>query len=242
MILAAGEGTRLRPLTLKTPKALIPIGGISLVEHTLCWLRTHGIDEVAINLYHLGNKIVDSLGDGSQFGIKIHYSQEERLLGSAGGVKKMEHIFDSTFVIVYGDVLTYFDLTSMIRFHKQKKSMVTMVLSSVSNPWEKGIVQLNDDGKILNFVEKPANELGLGNLANGGIYVIEREIVDHIPANCTCDFGHDILPTIMELGMPMYGYVLKNTGYLLDIGNLQNYEQANRDVDMDSRLTILSRQ
>jgi NDP-sugar pyrophosphorylase family protein len=111
MILAAGEGTRLRPFTFETPKVLLPVGGRPLIEYSLSWLRSHGIREVAINLYHLGNNIIDSLGDGSRFGMEIVYSPEETLFGTAGGVKRMERFFNDTFVVVYGDNFTNFNLT-----------------------------------------------------------------------------------------------------------------------------------
>ena len=120
MILAAGEGTRLRPLTLKIPKVLLPVGEAPLIEHTLSWINNYGISEVAINLYHLGEKIKDFLGDGSRLEMSITYSPEENLLETAGGVKRMEPFFTDTFVVVYGDVLTSFDLDDMVSFHRTK--------------------------------------------------------------------------------------------------------------------------
>ena len=152
MILAAGEGTRLRPLTLETPKALLPIRGRPLIEHQLFWLNHHGIREVAINLYHLGNKIKDHLGDGSRFGMKICYSPEETLLGTAGGVKRIEHFFNDTFVVVYGDILTDFDLSDMVKFHREKKAVATLAIFEAPNPWEVGVVELNKEGRILSLL------------------------------------------------------------------------------------------
>jgi len=149
MILAAGEGTRLRPLTLETPKVLLPVGGRPLIEHTLAWLRSHGIREIAINLYHLGDKIKDFLGDGSHFGVKISYSEEEKLLGTAGGAKRMAHLLlpnpqspipspqsptPSPFVVIYGDVLTNFNLTAMLQFHREKSALATLALFRVPSP------------------------------------------------------------------------------------------------------------
>jgi NDP-sugar pyrophosphorylase family protein len=230
MILAAGEGTRLYPLTLETPKVLLPIGGTPLIQHTLPWLKSHGIKEVAINLHHLGDKIRDSLGDGSQFGLKIHYSPEETLLGTAGGVKRMEHFFDSTFVVIYGDMFTYLDLSAMIRLHHEKKAIATIAVTEVSTPWEFGIVQIRENNKIISFIEKPPKGTQLGNMASGGIYVLQREVLDFIPSQGFYDFAYDVFPRLLEHNLPIYGYVLNPDNYMIDIGTDGKYKQANEDV------------
>lgn len=230
MILAAGEGTRLRPLTLETPKVLLPIGGVPLIEHTLTWLKRHSVSEVAINLYHLGEKIKDFLGDGSRFGMKISYSLEEALLGTAGGVKRTEHFFDGTFVVVCGDIITDFDLSAMVRFHTVKNSLATVALLRVPNPWDVGIAKINEEGRILSFVEKPARGSETGNLGSGGVYIFEREIFDYMPDRSFSDFAYDIFPKLIELELPVYGYVLKLEDYLTDIGTIEKYWKANEDV------------
>jgi len=230
MILAAGEGTRLRPLTLETPKVLLAVGEKPLIRYTLSWLKSHGITELAINLCHLGNEIKNLLGDGSRFGINISYSFEETLLGTAGGVKRMEHFFDDTFVVIYGDILTDFNLKEMIRFHQERKAVATLALLKVPNPWEVGIVEVDKEGRILSFVEKPPRGSETGNLASGAIYVLEREILDYIPAKGASDFAYDILPKLIKLGLPVYGYILQPEDYLIDIGTIEKYQQANQDV------------
>jgi len=231
MILAAGEGTRLRPLTLETPKVLLPIGWEPLICHTLAWLKRHGISEVAINLYHLGERIRDFLGDGCRFGVKISYSQEETILGTAGGVKRMEEFFDGAFVVVYGDVLTDLDLCAMIAFHQDKKALATLALFEAPNPSEIGIVQLNKEDKVLSFVEKPPRDAGPGSLANSGIYVLEKQVLDYIPAQVFCDFAYDIFPRLIEAHLPIYGYTLDSQNYLIDIGTPEKYRKANQDVE-----------
>lgn len=232
MLLAAGEGTRLRPLTLETPKALLPVGERPLIELQLSWLKHHGIQEVVINLYHLGDKVRDFLGDGSRFGVKISYSLEEKLLGTAGGVKKMDHFFDSTFVVVYADVFTDFNLSAMVKFHRQKKAAATLVIFEASNPREVGIVKMSPEGQILSFVEKPKTaNLELQSLASGGVYVLEKKVLNHIPAQGFSDFATDIFPKLIELGFPIYGYVLKPQDYLIDIGTIEKYRQASDDVE-----------
>ncbi len=230
MILAAGEGTRLRPLTLKVPKALLPVGGVPLIERTLLWLKSHGISEVAINLHHLGERIKDFLGDGSRFGVKIAYSPEETLLGTAGGVKRMEHFFDDTFVVVYGDIITDFNLSAMTSFHGQKKAIATLVLHRVPNPWEVGVVEINENGKLLSFVEKPSRGSEPGNLSSGGVYILEKEALDYVPSEGFCDFAYDVFPKIIDFGLPIYGYCSNYGDYLMDIGTLEKYYQANEDI------------
>lgn len=231
MLLAAGEGTRLRPLTLEMPKVLLPIGGQPLIEYQLSWLKHHGIQEVAINLYHMGNKVKDFLGDGSRFGMKIFYSTEENLLGTAGGVKRMEHFFHSTFAVVYADVLTNFNLSAMGKFHQEKKAAATLVIFEAPNPTEVGVVEMSPEGRILSFVEKPkAANLELQSLASGGVYVLEKEVLNYIPSQGFSDFAYDIFPKLLELSLPIYGYALKSQDYLIDIGTIEKYNQANKDV------------
>lgn len=230
MILAAGEGTRLRPLTQQTPKALLPIQGIHLILYILSWLKGYGIRQVAINIHHLGDQIQGCLGNGSEFGMEIYYSCESELLGTAGGVKKMADFFDSAFVVIHGDMLVNFDLAAMIKSHREKQAMATMVLIEVSNPWEYGIVQLGKGGRIISFVEKPPKGTQPGNLSNGGIYVLEREVLDYVPPQGFCDFAYDVFPKLIELGLPVYGYALGTDDYLIDIGTMSKYQKANEDV------------
>jgi len=230
MVLAAGEGIRLRPLTLETPKLLLPLGEAPLICHILAWLKSYGICEVAINLHHLGDKIKEFLGDGTLYGLKIVYSPEEALLGTAGGVKRMESFFDGPFVVVYGDMLIDFDLSAMIRFHKNHKAMATLALFETSKPWEVGIVQVNGDGRVVSLVEKPEKGNELGNLANGGIYVLEKEVFEHIPEHGFCDFGYEVFPRLIKTGLPIYGYVLGPQDYLIDIGTPEKYNLANSNL------------
>jgi len=235
MILAAGEGIRLRPLTLETPKVLLPVGDFPLVEYTLAWLKSHAISEVAINLYHLGKKIRDCLGDGSRFGMNIVYSQEEMLLGTAGGVKRMEHIFDGTFVVLYGDNLTDFDLSAMVEFHLDKKAVATLAVFKSSDLSEVGMVKMDRNGRILELVEKPKTIVLTSKSssvsANGGIYILEKEIFNHIPSGSFSDFAYDIFPKLLASGVPVYGYQLRPEDYFLDIGTIERYKKSNMDME-----------
>lgn len=230
MILAAGEGTRLRPLTEEVPKVLLPVGGLPLIEHILIWLRHHGISKIAVNLYHLGKKIRGFLGDGSQLEVNICYSAEDSLLGTAGSVKRMEHFFDSTFVVVYGDILTNFDLSKMIQFHRKQGAIATIAIMRVANQEGVGIVKMDEERRIISFVEKPTGDLLMSDLGNGGVYVLESEIFSNIRGEGFSDFACDVFPKLIELGLPFYGYVLNPDDYLIDIGTIEKYHAANNDV------------
>jgi len=231
MILAAGEGTRLRPLTLKTPKVLLPVGGIPLICHILNWLRRHGITQIAMNLHHLGDRIREFLGDGSRFAVRVIYSPEETLLGTAGGVRRMEGFFDETFVVVYGDVLADLDLRRVIGFHRDKNAVATLAAVEMSDPQGVGVMRVREDSRVIDFAEKPSTGAPRGNLVNGGIYVLEREVLEWIPRQGYCDFAYDVFPHLLDAGLPVCAYVLGSQDYLIDIGTPDKYRQANEDID-----------
>jgi len=229
IILAAGEGIRLRPLTLENPKVLLPVEGVPLICHTLTWLRSHGISQVAINLYHLGQKIRDFLGDGSRFGMKIVYSEEEKPLGTAGGVKRMADGFRGTFVVVYGDVLTNLDLGAMVQFHARAGGIATIAVQEVQDATGKGVARLGEEGRIQSFVEKPTSSSKSQCLINTGVYLLEPAIMEHIQPGFS-DFGVDVFPRLLAGGVPVYGWRLRPWEYLIDIGTPEAYRQANEDM------------
>ena len=230
MILAAGEGTRLRPLSLSLPKVLAPLNGAPLLQFTLEWLKRHGVRQVAINLCHLGPKILDFCSDGSRFDLRITYSWEEAPLGTAGGVKKIAGFFDQAFIVVYGDVLTNLDLSRMMRWHKLKRGVATIAAHKVVNPWQSGVVSLNRHGQIVEFVEKPRLEAEPECLVNGGVYILEKSILNYIPDDGYCDFGYDVFPMLISSGIPIYAYILGDEEYLIDIGDWEHYGQAINDL------------
>lgn len=239
MILAAGLGTRLRPLTLEVPKVLVPVGGVPLLERTLAWLRRYGIEEVAINLHHLGEKVVDYLGDGSRFGMTVMYSWEDELLGTAGGVKKVEYFFDDTFVVVYGDVLTNLDLGAMVRLHTLRNAVATLALTPLRDGERAGVVWVNEDGRATKFVEKPGARVvadpDAKAFANGGVYVLKKQVLEKVPPCFFGDFGYDVFPKIISNGFAVYGYVLGPSEYLVDIGTPEGYREANKTTEMGGR-------
>jgi NDP-sugar pyrophosphorylase family protein len=234
MILAAGEGRRLRPLTDYLPKPMLPVAGRPLMEHTIIHLRDCGITDLAINLHHLPAAVMDYFGDGSRWGVKLRYSVEERLLGSAGGVKRLHSFFDETFLVYYGDVFTWADLRPMIALHRQSEVLATMGLYRVSDPWNRGIARLDDTQAVVEFVEKPPRDQVFSNLANAGIYVLEPEVLDRIPAGQVWDFGRDVFPGMLADGIRTAGYVIEDP--VIDIGLPVKYEEANLIASMKMSL------
>jgi len=228
MILAAGEGTRLRPLTLTTPKPMLAVQGKPTLEWILLWLRSYGIREAAINLSYKPEVIHAYFGEGSRFDIRLVYSLEEQIMGTAGGAKRLERFLDEPFVLVYGDVLTDLDLNALIAFHQAQPAgaRVTLSLYHVPNPTECGIVRLDVGGRIQEFVEKPPAHAVFSDLANAGVLILEPEILEYIPAETYYDFSHDLFPRLLAQGIPLYGWVLPEENYLIDIGSHEKYAQV----------------
>lgn len=231
MVLAAGKGTRLGIIGKAVPKVLLPIGGTPIIEHTFSWLKKHGVDQVALNVNHNGEQIINWIGDGARFGMQVSYSYEDTLMGTAGGVKKMEHFFDGTFAVVYGDILVDFDLAEMVRFHKEKNAAATLALFQAPDPREVGIVETDEEGRIFNFIEKPKSLPSAPCLANAAVYILEKEVFSLIPCDEFCDFGFHVFPKLLQAGLPLYGYALKSEEYFMDIGTPEKYLQANRDME-----------
>ncbi len=231
MILAAGEGTRLRPLTLTRPKPMLPIAGKPVLEHSIAWLRAYGVDHIVINLHHQPAAVTEYFGDGARLGIDLTYSIEPVILGTAGGVKNVARLFDDTFVIVYGDVLTDFDLKRLVDDHQARPgtNRLTMSLYCVPNPTECGIVALDDAKRIVRFVEKPRREDVFSDLASAGVLVIDPALLDLIPEQTFYDFGHDLFPRLLDGHADVYGWPLPDDAYLIDVGTPDKLEQARRE-------------
>ena len=228
MILAAGEGTRLRPLTASLPKPMVPIVGTPLLERTLTWLAGEGITEAAINLYHRPQSIPDYFG--AEFaGIRLHYFFEDTLRGTAGGVKAAQSVLqDAPFFVIYGDNLIAADLRRLTAFHAAHGGIGTLALFEHPNPSAAGIVGLGADHRIRRFVEKPPAGQVFSSLANAGVYVLDTAIFDAIPAEAPADFGRDIFPALLAQGKALYGTPLG--GYLQDTGTPAAYRQASFDL------------
>jgi mannose-1-phosphate guanylyltransferase/phosphomannomutase len=228
VVMAGGEGTRLRPLTSNQPKPMVPIVGKPCMEHILELLRQHGLTQVIVTVAFLPQAIRSYFGDGESLGLEITYSVEESPLGTAGSVKLAGNLLDETFVVISGDALCDIDLTSLIDFHREKGAAVTIGLKSVDNPLEFGIVVTDEDGRVERFLEKPSWGQVFSDTINTGIYVLEPEVLKHVPTDRPYDFSKELFPLLLEMGRPIYGKVCE--GYWQDIGNLDQYRQANFDA------------
>ncbi len=223
-LLAAGKGTRLRPLTLHTPKCLVPVGGRPLIEYWFDLFEIHGIDEILINTSHLAGKVRDYIAENSR-GIKIKLTFEETLLGSGGTIKKNWDFVsaEESFFIFYADNLTNIDLDKMAGFHDEKKMDVTLALFKVPNPRECGIVELDEDSTVVSFAEKPENPVS--DTAFAGIMLSTRALAGFFPDKDIFDLGYDVLP---RLAGRAAGYITGD--YLLDIGTREKLHRAEEDI------------
>jgi NDP-sugar pyrophosphorylase family protein len=226
MVLAAGKGTRLRPLTFDIPKVMVPIQGRPLLEHTFEWLRAHGITQIAVNLHHMPEIVTGYFGDGARLGVRLTYSVETDIRGTAGGVKALEDFLDERFVLVYGDVLTDLDLAALITFHRMRMDgpHLTMALYRVPDPTRCGIVSISPEYRIERFVEKPSPDAAFSNLASAGVLILDPEAVAMIPDDKAYDFGRDIFPRYLHRDFPMFGWELPESARLIDVGSPGRYE------------------
>jgi mannose-1-phosphate guanylyltransferase len=206
MILAAGRGERLRPLTDRIPKCMLPVAGRPILEHTIGWLARYGVAEIVINLCHLPHVVMNYLGDGSRWGVHITYSLEKQALGTAGGVKRVAGFFDGPFLVWYGDNLSSCRLERLWQFHQDTGGMATIALHHRDDPTQSGIVGLNDEGRITRFLEKPRPEQVFSHWVSAGIFVLEPCVLEAIPAQGASDFGRDIFPALLARGLALYGY------------------------------------
>ncbi|HEY0613365.1 MAG TPA: NDP-sugar synthase [Candidatus Elarobacter sp.] len=229
MILAGGMSTRLYPLTKQVPKPIVPVAGEPISGHVMRWLASFGYDEVAINVFYLADLVERTFGDGSRYGVTLHYLRERELTGSAGALKQMEGWFDSAFVVVGCDDLTNADLASLVRFHKQRGALATIGLVEADEVDQYGVVILDGEGRITGFQEKPAKGTEKSKLANTGIYVFEPAIFERIPANTFYDFGKQVFPELLRDGLPFYAMELEGA-YWRDIGTPDEYRRASEDV------------
>ncbi|MBF2002764.1 MAG: NDP-sugar synthase [Synechococcales cyanobacterium C42_A2020_086] len=242
MILAAGKGTRVRPITYTIPKPMIPILQKPVMEFLLELLRQHGFTEIMVNVSHLANEIESYFRDGQRFGVQIGYSFEGRIvdgelvgeaLGSAGGMRRIQDFypfFNDTFVVLCGDALIDLNLTEAVKQHREKGAIATIVTKTV--PREEvssyGVVVMDESGRIKAFQEKPSVEEALSTNINTGIYIFEPEIFDYIPSGVEYDIGGQLFPKLVEMGAPFYGISMDFEW--VDIGKVPDYWQAIRDV------------
>ncbi len=229
MIMAAGLGTRLLPLTELIAKPMVPILNRPVMEHILRLLRRHGISEVAANLHHHPQAIQEYFGDGSRYGLHLHYNVEPELLGTAGGVGACrDALGEGTFVVVSGDALTDVDLASLVAAHKRSGGIATIAVKQVEDPSLYGVVVHDRDGRVTGFQEKPAREEARSVLCNCGIYAFEPRIFDYIPAGVFVDFALHVFPALLSAGDPFHIWRLDS--YWNDVGNIDQYRIGNFDA------------
>jgi len=229
MILAAGVGSRLDPLTRNVPKPLVPILNRPVMEYLVDLLKRHGFTEIMVNLHYLGDHIENYFGNGEKWGVKIHWSREDKLWGDAGSVKRVEEFFQNEpFLVIGGDDLTDMDLSRLLKTHKDKGALATIALSLVDDPSEYGIVLMNEDGRITRFLEKPKGEVIFSNTANTGVYIFQPEIFELIPRGVFYLFGKQVFPRLLDQHLPLFGHL--TAAYWKDVGNLKVYQQTHKDV------------
>lgn len=199
------------------------------MEYLVELLKMHGFDEIMVNLHYLGDQIEQYFGDGTQWGVRIQWSREDRLWGDAGSLKRVEEFFkDDTFLVIGGDDLTDMNLTKLVKTHRDKGALATIALSLVDDPSEYGIVLMSEDSRITRFLEKPKGEVIFSNTANTGVYVFQPEIFDRIPRGLSYLFGKQVFPLLLEQHLPLYGHL--TAAYWKDVGNLKIYQQTHKDV------------
>lgn len=235
IIMAGGEGSRLRPLTCDCPKPMLPLLGRPLMACAVDLLKRHAISDIAVTLGYLPDPIMDHFGNGASSGVRLHYYIEKMPLGTAGSVAQARAFLNETFIVLSGDGVTDIDLSAALRFHRQKRALATLVLKKSAHPREYGMVVCAPDGRILSFHEKPGRGDVYSDLINTGIYILEPELLAWIPEGQACDFGHDLFPLLLKNSLPVYGYVAD--GYWCDVGDVSAYLRVHADA-LDGRIRL----
>jgi mannose-1-phosphate guanylyltransferase len=229
VVLAAGVGSRLDPLSRQLPKPLVPFVNRPVMEHILALLKRHGITRTVSNLHYLPDKISNYFCKGTAFGIDMSFVEETELSGDAGGVRACrEYVDDDTFLVIMGDLITDLDLTYVLTQHKDRCALATIALKQVEDVERFGVAQLNPDGTIARFQEKPSREEAISNLASTGVYVFDRQIFDYIPQDGMVGFGRDVFPMLVEKGLPVVG--VEVWGYWSDVGTIAQYRSSSLDA------------
>jgi mannose-1-phosphate guanylyltransferase/phosphomannomutase len=242
MLLAAGAGTRLRPLTYETPKPMVPVVNRPVIHHVLDNLLKHGVEEVMVNLHAHPEQVRGYCGDGSRWSLKLRYSYEPKLMGTAGSIKKVESFFkDGPFFVMSGDGVSDIDLTAMWNFHRKRGAMATMATKRVDARFEYGVTITDGGQRIKGFLEKPSWSDVFSNKVNTGIYLFEPEVLKLIPKGRPYDFGHDVWPKLLKMKKPIYAY--ETDAYWCDVGNLPEFRRCQIDtLDRTAQINIPGRE
>ncbi|HEX6290812.1 MAG TPA: mannose-1-phosphate guanyltransferase [Herpetosiphonaceae bacterium] len=227
VVMAGGEGSRLRPLTINRPKPMVPLVDRPVMAHIIELLKLHGITEIIVTVQYLANVIQDYFGDGTSYGVQITYSVEETPLGTAGSVKNAQDLLQEPFLVISGDALTDINLTEVINYHTSSNALATLTLKRVDNPLDYGVIITDEDGRIKQFLEKPSWGEVFSDTVNTGIYVLDPKIFEYFEPGQNVDWSKDIFPQLLKQGEALYGYIAD--GYWTDIGTLEAYMRATAD-------------
>ncbi len=238
VLLVGGEGTRLRPLTCNTVKAMVPIVNKPFLEHLLAYLSSHGVDDIVVALCYLPDRIESRFGDGTGSGVKLAYVMEETPLGTAGAVKNSESHLDGAFFVFNGDIITNIDLRAMLSFHRERNAVATIALTPVENPSAYGVVETSADGRVKRFTEKPPPGQAPTNLINAGIYILDPAVLRGVPQGIPCMFEHHLFPTLLSEGAAVFAYPTND--YWIDIGTPEKYRQVQYDLLLGKCASYLS--
>lgn len=229
VVLVGGLGTRLRPLSINTPKSMMPVVNMPFIEYVIHRLRQHNVKFIILAISHLALPIKNYLGDGSRFGVHIIYTVEEKALGTAGAVKNAEQYLENeAFVVLNGDIFTDLDISAMIELHTQNKAKITIALTPVEDPTHYGLIETDSSNRIIRFLEKPSWEQVTTNMINAGTYVMEMEVLNSIPKQTMFSFEHDVFPHLLKDGELIVAF--PSSCYWMDIGTPIKYHQLNRDL------------
>jgi mannose-1-phosphate guanylyltransferase/phosphomannomutase len=229
VILVGGEGTRLRPITFLNPKPMLPLVNRPFMENFILWLKSHKIKDIIFSTGYLPEIFKEYFGDGSDFGLRLIYVREKEPLGTGGGVKNVEKYLDGdNFIVFNGDILTSLNLTKMIAFHKSKKADITIALTSVEDPTHYGLVPIDGEGRVKQFLEKPSQDEITTNLINAGVYIIKSDVMKLVPEGVKYSFERGLFPTALGKGYKIYGCV--SDSYWIDVGTPQKYLAAHYDI------------
>lgn len=233
MVMAAGLGTRLRPITYEIPKPVVPVCNRPIVEHLARLLAAHGVDELVANLHWFPDTVKAALGDGSELGVGVSYEFEERLLGTAGGVRNVSSFLTEPgedFLVLAGDALTDVDLTKLMAAHRSNGGVATLAVKKVSDVSEYGVIVVDAEGRIQGFQEKPDPAEALSDLVNCMVYAFSPEVFDYFPGEPgeEIDFALDVFPRLLELDVPFHVHEIDS--YWNDVGTLREYVQGNLDA------------
>ncbi|MGZ7069436.1 MAG: sugar phosphate nucleotidyltransferase [Methanobacterium sp.] len=227
IIMAGGKGTRIRPLTLIRPKPMVPVANRPIMDYIIAKVKNSGYNDIILTLNYLQGKIKNEIKNKYKE-LNVKYTVEDFPMGTAGGIKKAQNYIDDSFFVLSGDVLVDVDLNKLLKFHREKKAIATLVLKHVDDPTHFGIAVVDDDGQITNYLEKPSPDEVFSNIANTGTYIFEPEIFDYIKSGEEVDFSHDVFPVLIEERAGIYGYEFD--GYWNDVGRPDTFLLANYDV------------